>query len=48
MLLVLFGNWAMKNVNTARLTARRLRVTDFIGEVLAREAVKVATAERMC
>jgi ATP-binding cassette, subfamily B, bacterial len=47
-LLILVGNWAMKNVeNYSQITRKAAgRVTDFIGEVFgAAQAVKVATAE---
>ena len=47
-LLVLVGNWAMKNVEKFSQTNRKAagKVTDFIGEVFgAAQAVKVATAE---
>lgn len=48
MLLVLVGNWAMKNVEKYREANRKAsgRVTDFIGEIFgSAQAVKVATAE---
>jgi len=47
-LLILFGNWAMKNVEKFSQANRKAsgKVTDFIGEVYgAAQAVKVATAE---
>lgn len=47
-LLILVGNWAMKNVERYSQITRKAsgRVTDFIGEVFgAAQAVKVATAE---
>lgn len=47
-LLVLVGNWAMKNVEKFSEITRKAsgKVTDFIGEVFgATQAVKVATAE---
>ncbi|MGE5223191.1 MAG: ABC transporter ATP-binding protein [Omnitrophica WOR_2 bacterium] len=48
-LLILVGNWAMKNVEKYRAANRKAsgRVTDFIGEIFgAAQAVKVATAEQ--
>lgn len=47
-ILVLVGNWAMKNVEKYRERSRKAagKVTDFIGEIYgAAQAVKVATAE---
>lgn len=47
-ILVLVGNWAMKNVEKYRAANRKAsgRVTDFIGEIFgSAQAVKVATAE---
>ncbi|MGC1374876.1 MAG: ABC transporter ATP-binding protein [Anaerolineales bacterium] len=47
-LLILVGNWAMKNVEKFSQASRKTsgKVTDFIGEVFgAAQAVKVATAE---
>lgn len=47
-LLILVGNWAMKNVEKYSQVSRKAsgKVTDFIGEVYgATQAVKVATAE---
>lgn len=47
-LLILVGNWAMKNVEKYSQASRKSagKVTDFIGEVFgAAQAVKVATAE---
>jgi ATP-binding cassette subfamily B protein len=47
-LLILVGNWAMKNVEKYREANRKAagRVTDFIGEIFgSAQAVKVATAE---
>jgi ATP-binding cassette subfamily B protein len=47
-IVVLIGNWAMKNVEKYREANRRAagRVTDFVGEIYgAAQAVKVATAE---
>jgi ATP-binding cassette subfamily B protein len=47
-LLILVGNWAMKNVEKYRERSRKAagKVTDFIGEIYgAAQAVKVATAE---
>jgi ATP-binding cassette subfamily B protein len=47
-LLILVGNWAMKNVEKFRERSRKAagKVTDFIGEIYgAAQAVKVATAE---
>jgi ATP-binding cassette, subfamily B, bacterial len=47
-MVILLGNWAMKNVEKFREANRKAsgRVTDFIGEVYgAAQAVKVATAE---
>lgn len=47
--LILVGNWAMKNVERYRANNRKAagRVTDFIGEIFgAAQAVKVATAEK--
>jgi ATP-binding cassette subfamily B protein len=47
-LLILVGNWAMKNVERFSQVSRKAsgKVTDFIGEVFgATQAVKVATAE---
>jgi ATP-binding cassette subfamily B protein len=47
-LLILIGNWAMKNVEKYRERNRKAagQVTDFIGEIFgAAQAVKVATAE---
>ena len=47
-LLILVGNWAMKNVERYSEVSRKAagKVTDFIGEVFgAPQAVKVATAE---
>jgi ATP-binding cassette subfamily B protein len=47
-LLILLGNWAMKNVEKYRERSRKTagKVTDFIGEIYgAAQAVKVATAE---
>ena len=47
-LLILIGNWAMKNVEKFSQVNRKAsgKVTDFIGEVFgAAQAVKVATAE---
>jgi ATP-binding cassette subfamily B protein len=47
-LLILTGNWAMKNVEKYRERSRKTagKVTDFIGEIYgAAQAVKVATAE---
>lgn len=49
LLLVLVGNWAMKNVEQYREANRKAagRVTDFIGEIFgAAQAVKIATAEQ--
>ena len=51
MLLILVGNWAMKNVEKYREANRKAagQVTDFIGEIFgAAQAVKVATAEAEC
>ncbi len=48
-LLILVGNWAMKNVEKYREANRKAagRVTDFIGEIFgSAQAVKVATAEK--
>jgi len=48
LILVLVGNWAMKNVEKYREANRKAsgRVTDFIGEIFgSAQAVKVATAE---
>jgi ATP-binding cassette subfamily B protein len=47
-LLIVAGNWAMKNVEKFRERARKTagKVTDFIGEIYgSAQAVKVATAE---
>lgn len=47
--IILVGNWAMKNVEKYREANRKAsgKVTDFIGEVFgAAQAVKVATAEK--
>jgi ATP-binding cassette subfamily B protein len=47
--IILIGNWAMKNVEKYREANRKAsgRVTDFIGEIFgATQAVKVATAEK--
>ena len=47
-ILILVGNWAMKNVEKYRERNRKAagKVTDFIGEIYgAAQAVKVATAE---
>lgn len=46
--LILIGNWAMKNVEKYRQANRKAsgRVTDFVGEIFgSAQAVKVATAE---
>lgn len=46
--LILIGNWAMKNVERYRQANRKAsgRVTDFVGEIFgSAQAVKVATAE---
>jgi ATP-binding cassette subfamily B protein len=48
-ILILVGNWAMKNVEKYRAANRKAsgKVTDFIGEIFgSAQAVKVATAER--
>lgn len=48
-ILILIGNWAMKNVEKYRERSRKTagKVTDFIGEIFgAAQAVKVATAEQ--
>ncbi len=47
-IMVLVGNWAMKNVEKYRERSRKAagKVTDFVGEIFgAAQAVKVATAE---
>jgi ATP-binding cassette subfamily B protein len=47
-ILILVGNWAMKNVEKYRQANRKAsgRVTDFVGEIFgSAQAVKVATAE---
>jgi ATP-binding cassette subfamily B protein len=47
-ILILIGNWAMKNVEKYRQANRKAsgRVTDFVGEIFgSAQAVKVATAE---